>query len=149
MEKRQVDEKDVRIVEQLLEDGRVSLRKLADRIDVSPSTASNRFKKLLDNGVIQRFVPLLDYEKLGYTFSTLTHIKSEPGEVSPIAEKLKDKAFIEQCFTVTGDPDIVILSHFKNREKMNEALQEIQRMDGIEETRTNVVLESYRQQMKL
>ncbi|QKQ98753.1 winged helix-turn-helix transcriptional regulator [Candidatus Nanohaloarchaea archaeon] len=144
-----VDDKDRQIIEQLLSDGRASLRKIAEKISVSPSTASNRFKKLRDNGVIQSFVPVLDYEKMGYTFSTLTHIKSEPGEVSPIAQKLKEKAFIEQCFTITGDADIIILSHFEDREKMNDSLQDIQSMEGIEETKTNVILESYRQQMKL
>ena len=149
MDEKAVDDKDVRIIEQLLSDGRASLRKIADRIGVSPSTASNRFKQLLDNGVIQGFVPVLDYEKMGYRFSALTHIKTEPGKVSEIAESLKDKAFIEQCFSVTGDADIVIVSHFRTREEMNKSIQEVQRMQGIEETKTNVVLESYRQEMKL
>lgn len=149
MNKKAVDDKDIRIIEQLLSDGRASLRKIADRVGVSPSTASNRFKELVDNGVIQGFVPILDYEKMGYRFSALTHIKTEPGKVGEIAESLKEKAFIEQCFSVTGDADIVIVSHFQNREEMNDSIQEVQRMEGIEETKTNVVLESYRQEMKL
>lgn len=149
MDDKAVDEKDIRIIEQLLSDGRASLRKIADRVGVSPSTASNRFKELLDNGVIQGFVPVLDYEKMGYRFSALTHIKTEPGKVSEIAESLKDKAFIRQCFSVTGDADIVIISYFRTRQEMNESIQDVQRMEGIEETETNVVLESYRQEIKL
>ncbi|WEL22873.1 Lrp/AsnC family transcriptional regulator [Candidatus Nanohalovita haloferacivicina] len=149
MKESSVDDKDFRIIEQLLSDGRASLRKIAEKVDVSPSTASNRFKKLLDNGVIKGFVPVLDYEKMGYTFSTITHIKSEPGEVTPIAEKLKDEAFIEQCYSITGDADIIVLAHFKDRESMNSSLQKIQSMEGIEETKTNVILESYRQEMDL
>lgn len=38
---------------------------IAERIDVSSSTVSNRIQRLEDEGVLEKFDPVIDYEKAG------------------------------------------------------------------------------------
>ena len=75
---------DLRLIEALLEDGRRSVRKLAEVLKVSPSTVSHRLNDLTDRGVISRFKPVIDYGRLGYGLIAVTKIKNLPDD-----EKIK------------------------------------------------------------
>ncbi|MFB6115061.1 MAG: Lrp/AsnC family transcriptional regulator [Candidatus Nanohalobium sp.] len=135
--------KDFRIIEQLNSDGRLSLRKIAEELDYSPSTVSNHFRELRDNGVIQGFKPQLDYSKLGFSFTCITQIKAEAGKQTQVASTLAEKGYIHSLYQVTGDTDIIAICKFRNREEMRENLtQDLNQLEGITDTKTNVALNS-------
>ena len=136
------DATDLDIIEQLKQDGRKSLREIAENLDISPSTASNRFTKLKEKGIIKGFRPVIDYESLGFGFTTVTHIRSRSGMIEEVQERLSDLGFVSSYFLVTGETDIIVISRFKGRMEMNEKLRELQSLKGVEDTNTNVVLES-------
>lgn len=139
----EVNEKDVRIIERLNEDGRLSLRKIAENLDYSPSTVSNHFRELIDNGVIQGFKPQLNYSKLGFSFTCITQIKTEAGKQIQVSETLSEKGYIHSLYQVTGDTDIIAICKFKNRKQMRENLTEdLNKLDGLNDTKTNVALNS-------
>lgn len=54
------------LVNALLEDGRTSLRTLAEQLDVSVTTVSNHLSSLEADGIIEGYVPLVDYDELDY-----------------------------------------------------------------------------------
>lgn len=138
-----VNEKDIRILERLNEDGRLSLRKIAEKLDYSPSTVSNHFRELRDNGVIQGFKPQLDYSKLGFSFTCITQIKTEAGKQTQVSKTLSEKGYIHSLYQVTGDTDIIAICKFKNREQMRKNLTEdLNKLDGLTDTKTNVALNS-------
>jgi DNA-binding Lrp family transcriptional regulator len=137
------NEKDIRIIEQLNKDGRASLRKIAEKLEYSPSTVSNHFRKLLDDEVIKGFRPQLDYSKLGFSFTCLTQIKAEAGKQKKVAEELSEKKYIHSLYQVTGDTDIIAICKFRSRKEMRENLtQDLNQLEGITDTKTNVALES-------
>ena len=137
------DTKDIRIIEQLNKEGRLSLRKIADRLDYSPSTVGNRFQRLLDDEVIQSFRPQLDYGKLGFSFTCLTQIKAEAGRQKEVTETLSEKGYIHSLYQVTGDTDIIAICKFISRERMRENLTEdLNQLEGITDTKTNVALDA-------
>lgn len=138
-----VDGKDLRIIEQLNTDGRLSLRKIAERLDYSPSTVSNHFQKLIDEEVIKGFRPQLDYAKLGFSFTCITQIKSEAGRQKEVAETLEEKEYIHSLYQVTGDTDLIAICKFQSRDKMRENLTgDLNSLNGITDTKTNVALDS-------
>lgn len=55
-----LDATDLRLLEILQEDASLSNLELAVRAHVSPATALRRVRRLVDNGVIERRVALLD-----------------------------------------------------------------------------------------
>ncbi len=137
-----VDESDIQIIEQLREDGRLSLRKLAQRVDISASTVSNRFNKLLENKVIEGFKPVLNYEKLGFGLTTIIQLTVESGKIQQATEKLEEVDFVDSVYVVTGETDIMVVCRFKDRQCMNQGARDLQAIEGVEGTKTNVVLES-------
>ncbi|MFB6174479.1 MAG: Lrp/AsnC family transcriptional regulator [Candidatus Nanohalobium sp.] len=137
------NERDIRIIEQLNRDGRASLRKIAENLEYSASTVSNHFRTLLEEGVIKGFRPDLDYSKLGFSFTCLTQIKAEAGEQERVAEELSEKTYIHSLYQVTGDTDLIAICKFRSREEMKENLtQDLNQLDGITDTKTNVALDS-------
>lgn len=137
------DFKDLRIIEQLNQDGRLSLRKIAENLDYSPSTVGNHFQKLVEEEVIKGFRPQLDYAKLGFSFTCITQIKAEAGRQKEVADILEEKDYIHSLYQVTGDTDLIAICKFLSREKMRENLTgDLNQLDGITDTKTNIALES-------
>lgn len=136
-----VDKSDIQIIEQLRESGRLSLRKLADRVDISASTVSNRFNQLTKDGVIKGFRPILDYEQLGFGLTAVIQLKAESGKIDDVLEELNSIGFIESMYVVTGETDIITICRFRDRQNMNKSTKELQAIEGIDGTKTNVVLE--------
>ena len=69
-----MDETDIKILHQILSDGRSSYRKIAEQIGVSPPTVLNRIQKLETNHVIKSYSAILDHEKLGYDLTAIIEV---------------------------------------------------------------------------
>lgn len=137
-----VDNTDLRIVEQLQKNGRVSLREIAKNLEISPSTSSNRFREMQANRVIKDLKPILDYDKLGLKLQSVSQIKVNGKNISEIRDNLLELEFIDRTLLVTGETDIMAFGSFKDRKSMNKLVRKIQDVDGVEECKTNIILES-------
>ena len=60
-----LDDIDVKILETLLRDGRISYRLLAKELNISPPTVSSKIDRLLELGVIRGYTAIVDHAKLG------------------------------------------------------------------------------------
>lgn len=137
-----VDETDIRILEHLDDDGRISLRKLADKLGMSPSTVSNRFHTLQEDGVIQGFRPIIDHEQLGFGLTAIIEVKADSSRMQETVDALKANDTIVSLYEVTGATDMVLVCKFLDREDMNDAVKTYQQVEGVRETQTKVVLTS-------
>jgi len=144
-----VDNTDLEIIEQLNRDGRASLRKIAEKLGISPSTVSNRFQKLKENDVVQRFQPILNYEKLGYGLTAVIDLNVEAAKKEDVIPILGRKRNVISEYVVTGETDIVLVCKFLDRKDMSRFIDDLQSEDGIAQTNTNVVLESPKENGRL
>lgn len=131
---------DIRMLEHLREDGRASLRKLAEELDLSPSTVSNRFHRLQEAGIIQGFRPVLDCEEVGFGLTAIVELSATPGKIEDVVAELKDRDRVASLYEVTGETDMVLVCKFLDREDMNGQVKGFQHVDGVEATQTKVVL---------
>ena len=69
-----LDATDLRLLEILQEDASLSNLELAVRAHVSPATALRRVRRLVDNGVIERRVALLDPHCVGEGLTALVEV---------------------------------------------------------------------------
>jgi Lrp/AsnC family leucine-responsive transcriptional regulator len=60
-----MDETDFKILELLLEDGRMTFKEIAKKVGIDERRASRRVEKLINEGVIQGFTALIDWSKFG------------------------------------------------------------------------------------
>ena len=69
-----MDETDVKILQQILSDARLSYRKIGEKIGVSPPTVLSRVQKLERNRIIRSYSAVLDHEKLGYDLTAIIEV---------------------------------------------------------------------------
>ena len=71
----ELDEFDRKIVAVLMEDGRITVTDLAQRVGLSKTPCQVRMRKLIDSGVILGFRAVVDPAKLGLDHVAFTEIK--------------------------------------------------------------------------
>jgi len=69
-----MDETDVKILKKVLSDARLSYRKIAEEIGVSPPTVLTRMQRLESNHIIKSYSAVLDHEKLGYDLTAIIEL---------------------------------------------------------------------------
>jgi len=72
-----LDITDIKILNCLQQDGRISERQLAALVFKSPPTVNERLSKLQERGYIRRFTVLLDRQKIGQPVLVVTHVRLE------------------------------------------------------------------------
>ncbi|WP_372912809.1 HTH-type transcriptional regulator Lrp [Salinigranum sp.] len=131
---------DAKLINELLGDGRASLRSLAEDLDVSVTTVSNHLRDLEEEGVIEGYTPIVNYDALGYDVTAVIQLKVEGSALPEITERLKDQNQMISVYEVTGDYDIIAIGKFKDTDGMNQQIKALLTDADIRESNTSVVL---------
>jgi DNA-binding Lrp family transcriptional regulator len=131
---------DAYLVNELLDDGRASLRSLAEELDVSVTTVSNHLTDLEDEGVIEGYTPIVDYDEVGYDVTAIIQLKVEGGALPEITDQFRDHKQMISVYEVTGDYDVVAVGKFTDTDDMNALIKELLADADIKESNTSVVL---------
>lgn len=131
---------DVKLVNELLGDGRASLRSLADDLDVSVTTVSNHLQTLEDENVVNGYTPVVDYERLGYDVTAILQLKVDGNALPDITDTLRSHRQMVSVYEVTGDYDVVAVGKFTDTDDMNALIKELLSDADIKESNTSVVL---------
>lgn len=109
----ELDAIDRRLLERLQRDASLTNEALAKAIHVSPATCLRRVKRLVDAGVIQRRVTLLDGSRLGPSLSAIVEITLDRQDADALAA-FEARAVAEdavlQCHRVSPGPDFVLVT---------------------------------------
>ena len=100
---RPIDKTDRAIIAALFENGRMTFRELAELIDLSSPSVTERFNKLKDAGAIRGFMAIVDPKVFGHTISAHLRINAMPGEVKRAEQMLKDTPQVVEADRVTGE----------------------------------------------
>lgn len=131
---------DERLINALLADGRASLRSLAEQLDVSVTTVSNHLSELEEEGVIQGYAPVVDYDALGYDVTAVIQLKVEGSALPEITDRLREGKHMVSVYEVTGDHDIIAIGKFRDTDHMNAQIKELLTDPDIKQSNTSVVL---------
>jgi len=131
---------DRKLVNALLEDGRASLRSLGEELDVSVTTVSNHISDLEEQGIIEGYVPEVDYGELGYDVTAVIQLKVEGSALPEITDRLSEHTHMVSVYEVTGDHDVIAIGKFTDTDHMNEQIKELLIDPDINESNTSVVL---------
>jgi DNA-binding Lrp family transcriptional regulator len=131
---------DRKLVNELLGDGRASLRSLAEDLDVSVTTVSNHLSELEDAGIIDGYTPRVDYDALGYDVTAIVQLKVEGSALPDVTDRLQEHDQMISVYEVTGDYDIIAIGKFTDTDGMNDQIKELLVDPEIKESNTSVVL---------
>jgi DNA-binding Lrp family transcriptional regulator len=131
---------DARLINALLGDGRASLRSLAEDLDVSVTTVSNHLRDLEEEGIVEGYTPIVNYDALGYDVTAVVQLKVEGSALPEITDRLTTQKQMISVYEVTGDYDIIAIGKFKDTDGMNRQIKELLTDQDIRESNTSVVL---------
>lgn len=106
-----LDQIDIGILRALQQNAKLTTKELADRVNLSPTSTFERVKRLEREGIIQRYVALVDAHKLGNNIIIWCNIRLKQHTHDYIKEFMDAVQDIEQitdCYNTSGDFDFLI-----------------------------------------
>ena len=124
---------DQKILVVLLQNGRISLTELAKLIKQNYPTVRNRVNKLIENGVIKNFYPVIQYRGIGARYSMSIYLKIKnitTEEKKDILKKLCKYPLFIEVFELEGRWNISILLVGNYIKEAHLAIEHIQDLCG-------------------
>ena len=105
------DNTDRRILRVIQEEARVSNSELAERVGLSPSPCWRRVRTLEENGVIERYVTLVNAKSVGLpinVFATVTLEKQSESALELFEKAVTKRPEVMECNLMTGEFDYLL-----------------------------------------
>lgn len=129
-----------KILSLLQEDGRQSVREIAEKLGVSATTVAKRLEQLEEEQILRGVSADIDYEQFGYSYLAITRFKIQGDEFSNVMELLDQFPQLTDIYEITGDYDILAIGHYRDRKDMNMVVKRLQEYKGVSESNTSMVL---------
>jgi Lrp/AsnC family transcriptional regulator, regulator for asnA, asnC and gidA len=136
----EIDEIDQKIINLFNEDGRMSYRRIAKRLDISIGTVHNRMEKLTKNGVIKKFVPIIDHSKLGYNLTTIIGVRVKGGVLKNWEDRTAYHQNVLCMYDVTGEFDAILIARFRDTSELDQFIKGLLKETDVQRTYTQTVL---------
>jgi DNA-binding Lrp family transcriptional regulator len=115
-----LDNKDLKIIGELKKNARASIREISKKTGIRPSTVHQRIKRMLEEGIIEKFTVNLNDEAIGEGFCVFMLISGSTERY--LGDKiLKDKQ-VKGIYGITGEYDLLLKLKFKNMKAFNDFL---------------------------
>ena len=142
-----LDDIDIKILKIINDDVRISYRQISRDLDVSVGTIHNRIDKMVKVGVIKKFSPIIDHEKLGFVLTTIIGVRVKGGNLKNWEEKTLFNKNIVGIYDVTGEYDAFLIAKLRNTNELNQFIKELLKDPIIERTYTQTVLDVIKEDM--
>ena len=115
----------------MLKDARMSYRKIADEIGVSPPTVLSRVQKLEKDKIIKSYSAVLDHEKLGYDLTAVIEVTAIKGKITEVQKHISKFPNVCAVYDITGLTDMIIVAKFRNREELSNFVKKDMKILGL------------------
>ena len=141
---------DTTMMEILQKKGRTRRNDLAEAVGLSLPTVSERLRKLEENGFITGYFATVDPRKLGkdicaFIFVTVDSSRHYPG----FLEHTHANDEILECHAITGEGSHLLKVRTANTASLEKLLAKIQAWSAVLNTRTNLVLSTSKETMRI
>lgn len=144
-----LDEIDMKILEALTLDARLSSREVAKHCGVSIGTVLSRIRKLEQQGIVKGYSASLDHEKLGYELTVVSEITVSKGRLLEMENEIARLPNVCCVYDITGSIDAIIVAKFKSREDLSKFTKRLLALPYVERTNTHVVLMTIKEDFRL
>ena len=106
-----LDKIDQKILSELQVDGKITNVELSGRVGLSPSPCLQRVRALEEEGVIDRYVALVDPKSVGLSISVFIQVTLErqvENALELFESKMESYPEVMECYLMTGDSDYLI-----------------------------------------
>lgn len=141
-----LDEIDKTILMELQKEGRAQRNKLSEIVKLSVPSVSERMRKLENNGLIKGYHAVLDDKKFNFDILAFVSVEVDDSSLYKkfVAQAMEEPEVLE-CHSITGDGSHFLKIRTHNTETFEKLLSRIQTWEGVNKTRSNVTLTSFKE----
>ncbi|PLR99230.1 Lrp/AsnC family transcriptional regulator [Bacillus sp. T33-2] len=132
-----IDEIDRKILVELKENGKQSLRELAKKVNLSSPSVTERVRRMESEGIIKGYTIDIDYKKLGYGVDCIIEVTLRSGDYEKFRKKISEYPKAEFCYRIAGQACYLVKLRLKSLDEIEEFINEITAYAG---TVTHIVL---------
>jgi Lrp/AsnC family leucine-responsive transcriptional regulator len=139
-----MDEMDIKILELLENNGRLSHEEISKRLNISRPAIHQRVSKLEQNGVIKGYHTEVNWSKAGQGIRAIVFINVRTSDFNGIMKQVInikiDGLTIEKCYRITGQWCIMLKIRAGLTEQITLLHDELLKIEGMLDTFTNLIL---------
>ena len=141
-----LDESDLKILRTLQQNGRTKRNELADHVQLSVPSVSERLKKLEDNKIIEGYYTKVNRQTFGYDILAFILVMMDSSKhYKDLIKHVEKHPSILECHSVLGEGSHLLKVLVKNTEALEKLLSEIQTWPGVTGTKTTYVLSTLKE----
>lgn len=148
-----MDRTDIRILDALQQDGRVSNQALAAKVGISSAACWRRVRALEEEGMIQSYATLLNRNKIGLNVCAFVHVsllRHEQEGTHAFEQAVLKRAEVLECFATTGDADFILRVVTRSIESFDAFLSDfLFKSPQISQVRSNIALRELKMETAL
>jgi len=144
-----LDELGKKILDTLNKNARMSFRHAAKKLGISPTTLYNRVSNLEKAGVIKGYIPLIDAESIGYKLMAIIGLRVKQEKDAEVQKAISKFPQVEAIYEITGDWDLFLICHFKDRNDLTQFLKRELPLSNIERAITHIVLNVIKEEKRV
>ena len=144
-----MDEIDYKILRALQFNARITNTELAERVALSPSPCWNRVRRLEAEGVVEKYVTIINQRAIGVPDSVILEVRLTHHDdeiLKRFEEALRRLPEVVEAFLVTGEYDYYVRVATSGTDGYERFLREkVYKLPGISQTRSSFTLRCLKQ----
>ena len=136
-----MDITDIKILNALSDNARMSASELSEKVNLSVSAVSERIRKLESSGAIAQYSIILDEQRFGLDVTAyICVLMDHPRYNEQLIAYAKKKNDIVEISYIAGDYDFIMKVRTESTQTLERLLDEVKSVTGVGRTKTMFVL---------
>ncbi len=136
-----IDDVDREILDLIQNDGKLTIKEIADKVDKSPTAVRSRLQRL-ERDYVKKYVALIDCRHLGYREMVMASLRvNSQKPIEQIKAKIESMDKIKYGYVVTGEYPLFIMAKCLDHQDSMKLIEKLRNLPGVEEVKTQIVLD--------
>lgn len=135
-----MDATDQQLLDVLRDNARISLSSLSRVLGLSRSTVQDRLSKLENRGIIAGYTVKLGQDQAAREIRAQVMLKIMPKALDEVVSFCRRQSAVVSLHTISGEFDMAALLRANTTTELDQAIDAIALLKGVERTQTSVIL---------
>ena len=132
-----MDNTDIKILKELQQDSRLSIRELSKRVNLSPPSVTERIRKLEDSGIIEGYTIKVNEKALGLDIQCIIQIDLKNSEFEKFKKFIYNHPRVNFCYRIAGQSCILVKLSVESISEIEKFVDSIASLNAT--TSTNII----------
>jgi DNA-binding Lrp family transcriptional regulator len=143
-----VDSTDIRILDCLVSDSRMTPRRIAKEVRKTAPTVATRIRKMTDQSIIVGYTTIVDFEKIGHAMTVIIGLRMTKNDALAVEKKINELPNVCCAYRVTGSPDIVIIGKFRSKQELSDFREKLLSFNSVKRAHCQMALTTIKEDFK-